>query len=197
MDGAGIRSRLNTPYVFGEYVDLSGITCEDRLNLDGLSVAGVDLSGASFPCGISARGTQFLGVSWFRAISATDADLTGAVFHADARLDRAAIDGGLIMRDAEFRGVLQFDGAELAGDVDLHGAVGYGNCSFERASLGGCVDFRNSEWMGGLWLESASFAQLEADEMLIHGRLWTRRARLAQGRLSPDRFSISFGYSDA
>ncbi|WP_199259885.1 hypothetical protein [Paracoccus binzhouensis] len=197
MRAAEIRARLERPYAFGDCVDLRGIDCADRLVLDGAVLTGFDLSGARFPQGISARGAQFRGLSRFRGIEAADADFAGAVFHADARFDAARIGGRLAMPGAEFRGVLQFDGAELQGGVDLAGAVGYGNCSFERAGLGGVSDLHGSEWLGGLWLESASFQQIRSGEMLVHGRLWTRRARLAGGALPPERFDISFGYTYA
>lgn len=197
MRAAEIRARLGQPYAFGDCVDLRGIICEDRLVLDGTVLTGLDFTGARFPLGISARGAQFRGLSWFRNIEADNADFTGAVFHADARFDAARFRRRLAMPGAEFRGVLQFDSAELSGGVDLAGAVGYGNCSFERAKLGGISDLHRSEWLGGLWLESARFEQIRSGEMLVHGRLWTRRARLADGALPPEHFDISFGYTYA
>lgn len=197
MRGAEIRALLEVPYRFGEFVDLRGITCDDRLSLDGAVLTGCDLTGASFPHGLSARGALFQGLSWFREVTATDADFGEAVFNSDARFDAASFSGPLAMEGAEFRGVLQFDGADLRGGVNLAGAVGYGNCSFENARVGGALNLRESEWMGGLWLESARFSELTVGEMLVHGRLWTRRALLEGGRVRPDQFDISFGYSYA
>lgn len=190
-----IRARLETPHSFGNYIDLRGITCEDPLDLDNIALTGVDFTGARFPQGISARGARFSGLGRFCRIEAAHADFTGAIFHSDARFDGARLAQKLVMREAEFRGVLQFDGAELTNGVDLSGAVGYGNSSFEHARMGGGSNLHLTEWLGGLWLESACFAQLETGDMLVHGRLWIRRARLADNALPPEYFSISFGYA--
>lgn len=195
MRSAQIRDRLRTFHRFGQYADLRGITCEDRLDLDGADLTGVDLTGARFPGGISARGATFRGLCWFQGIQARDGDFTDAVFHSDARFDNARIDGTMRMHKVECRGVLQFDGARIGGGVDLTGAVGYGNCSFAQARLSGGSCFGQSEWMGGLWLESAEFERLETGDMQVHGRLWTRRARLGGAPITPDHFSISFGYA--
>ncbi|WP_134725253.1 pentapeptide repeat-containing protein [Paracoccus luteus] len=197
MRGAEIRARLEVPYRFGEHVDLRRVVCEDHLDLDGATLTAADFTGARFPQGISACGARFQGLAWFCGVHAAGGDLSGAVFHSDARFDGAQFTRRLVMQQAEFRGVLQFDGATLAEGVDLSDAVGYGNCSFERARLQGASSLRGSEWMGGLWMESAILDRLETDDMQVHGRLWTRRARLGDAALPPARFSISFGYAYA
>lgn len=197
MRAEQIRAALEVPHRFGEFVDLRGVTCDGRLDLDGAEVTGLDLTGARFPQGISARGARFRGLCRWHGVQARDADFTGALFHADARFDRVAIAGAMRLGKAECRGVLQFDGARIGGEFDLAGAVGYGNCSLADARLAGRTCLRGSEWMGGLWLEAARFAALEAGEMLVHGRLWTRRAELAGAPIPPGCFDISFGYAYA
>jgi hypothetical protein len=194
MRGADIRDRLAVHPAFGAHVDLRGITCDGPLDLDGLHLPGLDLTGSTFPDGISARGAVFHGLSWLRDLRSANLDFTGALFLSDARFDGLICAGNAIFDAAEFRGVTQFDAAEVAGDVGLRAAVGYGNFALQGADLQGITRMTGSEWFGGLWLEDTRFAALEAGDMLVHGRLWLRRARLAGQPVPPEAFDISFGY---
>ena len=195
MTPEDILSRITIPYEFGACVDLRGITCEGRLVLDGARITGVDFTGAHFPEGISAVGTEFLGLSWFHEITARDVDFTDALFHNDARFDRVQIAGDADFTKAEFRGVSQFDSARIGGTLGLSAVQGFGNCSLENAEIAGQTQLARSEWFGGLWLDHTRFSSIETGDMLVHGRLWLKQAQLGNRPVPTDSFEISFGYS--
>ncbi|KHQ49739.1 pentapeptide repeat-containing protein [Mameliella alba] len=197
MTPAELRERLVAPWRHGEHADLRGVTCEGRLDLSGCEVAGFDLSGASFPEGIDARGARFLGLSWLRDVRfGGRADFGGAVFLNDARFEGARFDGAARFSGIEFRGIGRFDGARFEAEADFSGAVGYGNCSLAQVSMQGPTSFRDSEWLGGLWCQDAALpADADLAETQVHGRLWLRGARQGNGALKPAAFGMSFGYT--
>lgn len=197
MSAHCLRERLTRPWRHGEHADLRGVSCEGRLNLRSCDVAGFDLSGASFPEGIDARGARFHGLSWFgNAKFQGSADFTGAAFMNDARFEGAHFASEATFEGAEFRGIGRFDGCTFSKDAHFLDLVSYGNFSIQQVRMEGAANFRGSEWLGGLWCQAAALPlDVELNDTQVHGRLWLRGAHRGNLALGADDFGMSFGYT--
>jgi uncharacterized protein YjbI with pentapeptide repeats len=199
MRASEIAERLTAPWVHGEHVDLTGVTCKGRLDLAGRDLPGVDLSGAAFPDGIDATGARFQGLAWFRAASFGDpTSFARATFLSDARFEDSEFAGAPDFSETEFRGIARFDHADLPRGARFGRSVSYGNVSLAHARFGAPGDFRGAEYLGGIWCDGTHFAPgTDFADIQVHGRLWIRRARMGDAPLNPGLFALSFGYTYA
>ncbi|WP_323765175.1 pentapeptide repeat-containing protein [Marinovum sp.] len=193
---AEIRQRLSQPWQHGSHADFRGVCCDELLDLSGLALDGVDLSGAQLAGGIDASGARFDGLCWFREVTITGpARFDGTTFMNDARFEGARF-AGASFRGAEFRGIGRFDGAQFAEGGDFAGITCYGNFSLQSVEGRGTLSFRGSEWLGGLWCDHASLPKtVDLAETQVHGRLWLRDARRGAAALRPEDFGMAFGYA--
>ncbi|GKY89382.1 pentapeptide repeat-containing protein [Sinisalibacter aestuarii] len=198
-DPAEIRAVLCEPYRHGSHSPFAGITCDRPLDLSGLTLSGVDFSGARFAQGLDARGARFDGLSWFiGAEFGGDARFDGAVFSSDARFEDARFSGAARFGEAEFRGIARFDRARFANGFEAAKVTCNGNCSLEAAQVAGAASLAQSEFMGGLWCHDAALpATTDLDGTQVHGRLWLRGARRGNVPLRPGDIEMAFGYTYA
>lgn len=197
LDAQTILERLSQPWRHGEHQDLTGIICDEPLDLSGLTCSGVDFSGAHFTSGFKAVGTTFAGLSWFRTLRFDrDVDLSGARFMNDARFEGVRFGGAASFNDAELRGIGRFDDAHFSKGASFERLVSYGNFSLQGVRADAPLLFRASEWLGGLWCQDARLPEgTDFSETQIHGRLWLRAATRGNRPLTRDMFALSFGYT--
>tara|TARA_R110002124_G_scaffold106467_14_gene258331 strand:- start:14198 stop:14719 length:522 start_codon:yes stop_codon:yes gene_type:complete len=169
MTPAALIGTLTRPWAHGAHAALAGAVFDAPVVLDGLALRGFDLSGAVFRQGLSARGTRFLGLSWFHGAQVTGAlDLTRAHCRSDLRLDRLAADR-LTLTEACFEGVLTLDHARL-GTLSGRDCLCLANLSLAGTRIRGDADLSGAAIMGGLWAEGAELGRLDLRGAEIDGR---------------------------
>lgn len=170
MTPAALVDDLTRPMRHGEHLEARGLVLHQPLILDGLAIRGFDLSNARLLGGISARGTRFLGLTWFRQATIEGrCDFGGASFRTDVRAD-GLIAGDVDLRGAQVLGVLSFAGARLR-NLALGNAVVMANMTLENAVITGAVDLAGTEILGGVWTAGAQIAAMNHQKADISGRV--------------------------
>lgn len=197
MTPTEIRDRLLEAYEHGTHHDFRGITCDALLDLSGCRLSGVDFSGAKFPKGINAAGTQFQGLSWFGGAEIGEvANFSETLFLSDARFEDARFSCEAGFDSAEFRGVGRFDRTLFEQGADFGQIVCYGNFSLQDLVCDHQISFSEAEWLGGLWCQDTELPRAAIlNDTQIHGRLWLRNAMLGDRSLKTEDFGLSFGYT--
>lgn len=160
---------LQQPWRHGEHLDARNAVFEDPVVLDGMTLRGVDLSGAHFKSGFSARKTTFLGLAWFTntQIDGT-CDLTSTQFRIDLRAE-GMVTNLLCLDEAQVRGVLAL--AHLrAKKVSLCHTLVMANLTLENAEIADGIDMSHATVMGGFWAKDAKLGKLQSEFAEIDGR---------------------------
>jgi uncharacterized protein YjbI with pentapeptide repeats len=196
MKSDAIRAQLLRPWTHGQATDLRGITVTDPLDLTGLTLSGVDFTGARFVAPVRAAGAVWQGLSWFTEVEFADqVDFSHTLFINDARFDGAHFARDARFSGTEFRGIARFDRAEVLGLAEFSDLICFGNAAFGGARLRGGAQFSGGEFLGGFWgddLQLSGLADFSGSE--VHGRLWLKRARLGNMPLAASDFGLAFGY---
>ncbi|MCY6379766.1 hypothetical protein [Hoeflea prorocentri] len=167
---AGLLADFQRPWRHGEHVDATGLVIEEPLVLDGLTVRGIDLSGAKLKGGLSARRTRFRGLAWLcNAEVQGQCDLTGAHFRTDFRADGLTADK-TVLDDCVVQGVLSLAGSNLD-SLSVRNALIMAHMTLEDAHIAGISDMTGAELLGGFWAAGGKLGPLELHGTEISGRV--------------------------
>ncbi|MEW5422735.1 pentapeptide repeat-containing protein [Amorphus sp. 3PC139-8] len=182
-----LRDVLTGPFVPGRAEDMTGQSVEEALDLSGLDITSVDFSGTVFHAPVTAVGTRFLGLAWFRGCRfLAGADFSGATFLSDARFDDAQFGRDVSFSRAEMRGTFVLDRATCEKALFLDRLQVLSNLSMDATSVAGPASLEGSEVMGGFWCNGARFlSRCNAAGMEVHGRTWVRGTSVADGQTRP------------
>ncbi len=99
------RRALDHRFAQGEVATIAGADVDGTLDLSGLDLGNVDLSGTAISGDLVLDRAVLRGLVWLkRARISGRLSLRDALCHGDLRLDDARLDGGLDAARAEFRG---------------------------------------------------------------------------------------------
>jgi len=160
---------LQSPWRHGEHLDARDLVLEGPLVLDGMTLRGVDFTGAHFKSGLSARGATFRGLAWFRDVRVDgDCDFSDARFTIDLRADGMWVKS-LSLDRAQVRGVLALARVH-AEQVSAANALILANLTLEGADVARTLNLTNTEIMGGFWADRGRFGRVLGDGADLHGR---------------------------
>ena len=179
---AMLRDLFTRPFRLGAAEELCGIVIAEPLDLSGVMLPNLDLTGAVFKVPASFRGATFQGLAWLRNVTfEAPADFSEASFAGDARFDGARFQAAARFSSTRFDGVPCFDGAQFAAAAFMDRMICSGSLSLARARFHGPVCLRNTACYGGLWCEGAQFfSSVDTRGLEIHGRNLTAGTKLEQ-----------------
>ncbi|RAI43818.1 pentapeptide repeat-containing protein [Rhodoplanes roseus] len=180
MTPADLRAALTAPLRIGQAQDLRGLVLREPLDLTGVRIGNVDLTGTRFEAPVTARGSVWSGLAWLRDCRfSARVDFSGAVFGNDARFDGSEFLGDATFSGCEFHGVGDFDLAVFHGAAYLDRLQVLGSLSLARTRFHGPASFEDDECFGGLWCHDAQFdGRCNTSGMEVHGRTWLTGVKL-------------------
>lgn len=168
-----VRELASQPYRFGEFVDLTNRLIKQPLDLSGLTLCGLDLSGTVLEDQVCFDGATLKGLSWFRGVRfLSGASFKSACFFSDARFDDSEFILAASFEAAEFRGIATYDRCKSHMQLAFDGCMFNGNFSVAGAQFDEAITLVDSVMMGGFWREGVDNDRLaDANRCEIFGRL--------------------------